>query len=112
MKRYRHIYKTMIILLIIMLLTSTVAFAWPAKKRWITPYGDYCPMASIYGMHQHNISVNEAKHAISEYYSKKGYSIIVVDIKGRFMKINVMDGKKVIDTIIFDRRTGRIRSIY
>ncbi|NOX19843.1 MAG: hypothetical protein GXO99_01070 [Nitrospirae bacterium] len=111
MKRFRNLTITAIIITILLFGVTVVAFAWPSK-RWVTPYGDYCPMASIYGMQKHNISVNEAKHALSQYYSKKGYSIIVVDIKGRFMKINVMDGKRVIDTIIFDRHTGRIRSIY
>ncbi len=32
--------------------------------------------------------------------------------KGRFIKARIMDNGKVVDVIIFDRRTGRIRSIY
>ncbi|NOY65547.1 MAG: hypothetical protein GXO97_09200 [Nitrospirae bacterium] len=81
-------------------------------SRAVTPYGDFCPMASKYGMHRHNISIEEAKAALSEYYKEKGLNIWIVEIRGRFIKLNVTDGKKIVDTVIFDRHTGRLRSIY
>ncbi len=93
------------------IITVAPAFAWHEDKA-VTPYGDFCPMASKYGMHRHNISIEEAKAALSEYYKEKGLSIWIVEIKGRFIKLNVTDGKKIVDTVIFDRHTGRLRSIY
>ena len=49
---------------------------------------------------------------LAEYYHKKGYVVELILKKGRFIKAKVKDGNKVVDIIIFDRRTGRLRSIY
>ncbi len=43
---------------------------------------------------------------------KKGLKISIGKARGRFIKARVEDKGKVVDVIIFDRRTGRIRSIY
>ena len=103
--------KRALIIISLLFLTTAPSYAWHNRMA-VTPFGDYCPMASRYGMHSHNISVSDAEHALSEYYSKKGYSIKVIKVTGRFMKIDVLKGKKVVDTVIFDRHTGRLRSIY
>ncbi len=102
---------TIITVVFILILTATPLLAWHGREA-VTPYGDFCPMASKYGMHRHNISIEEAKEALSEYYKEKGLNIWIVEIRGRFIKINVTDGKKIVDTVIFDRHTGRLRSIY
>ncbi len=103
--------KRILIVITVLILTVATSYAWH-KGKAVTPFGDYCPMASRYGMHRHNISIQDAEHALSGYYSKKGYSIEIIKVSGRFMKINVLKGKVVVDTVIFDRHTGRLRSIY
>ncbi len=98
-------------------LTLLVALASPALGwhggETVTPYGDYCPMASRYGKGSGRMmSLQDAKKALFHYYHPRGYSVWIVHSRGRFLKINVIKGKKVVDTIIFDRETGRLRSIY
>ncbi|RMG74071.1 MAG: hypothetical protein D6710_02165 [Nitrospirae bacterium] len=103
--------KKTIIVIVLIISTASASFAWH-RGNSVTPFGDYCPRASRYGMHSHNISIHDAEHALSEYYREKGYSIEVIKVTDRFIKINVLKGKVVVDIVIFDRRTGRLRSIY
>jgi hypothetical protein len=55
-----------------------------------------------------------AKKAMLNYYHKKGFRVELVRKRGRFIRAKVKEKEKgkVVDVIIFDRRTGRIRSIY
>ncbi len=46
------------------------------------------------------------------YYGKKGLDVEIEKTQGRFIRARIVEGKEVVDEIIFDRRTGRIRSIY
>lgn len=57
------------------------------------------------------LSPAQTKQALEDYYSQKGLSIKIDRIRGRFIKAQILDGSKVVDIIIFDRKTGRIRSI-
>ena len=94
-----------------LLLISSYAAAEHGKSS-TTPYGDYCRKYSHYGsnkvMHDHV----HAEKALSHYYGKKGLAIKLLSRKKRFIKANVIKNNEIVDTIIFDLRTGRIRSIY
>ena len=81
-------------------------------KRAVTPYGDFCPRCSNYGMRKESVGMKEAIKAIKHYFTEKGLTI--KNIKGgrRFIKVDVYQGDKLVDRILFDKRTGRIRSIY
>ena len=81
-------------------------------NRAVTPYGDFCPRCSNYGMRKESVGMKEAIKAIEHYFIKKGLTI--KNIKGgrRFIKVDVYQGDKLVDRILFDKRTGRIRSIY
>ncbi|RMG04073.1 MAG: hypothetical protein D6726_04180 [Nitrospirae bacterium] len=101
----------LLIFLLFLGLTST-SFAWHGGKE-VTPYGDFCPMASRYGMKGERLmSLEEAKKALFHYYHPRGYNFWIVEKKNRFLKINIIKGHRVVDTIIFDRKTGRVRSIF
>jgi hypothetical protein len=82
------------------------------EKEKITPYGDYCSRMSHYGMHKSIIDLKHAEDALKHYYDEKGLDVEVVSREGRFIKVHVKDEHAVVDTIIFDRRTGRLRSVY
>ncbi len=97
---------------IIPLFLAAPALGWHGGNV-VTPYGDYCPMASRYGvMKRKMMSINEVRKVLLHYYHHRGYSVWIVKIEGRFLRINVLKGKKIVDTIIFDRQTGRLRSVY
>jgi hypothetical protein len=93
-------------LIIILTLSSAVH-----KNKHITPYGDYCSVTSHYGMHHGMLSNEQIEKALKHYFGKKGLDFKIINNKGRFVKAHVKSDDKVIDTIIFDRHSGRIRSI-
>jgi hypothetical protein len=82
------------------------------RKSPITPYGDSCKECGRYGTCDSQMKPKDARKAISDYYKKKGLDAEVKDVRGRFIKATIKDKGKTVDVIIFDRRTGRIRSIY
>lgn len=77
-----------------------------------TPYGDYCRMYSHYGRNKIMLSQEYAEKALQHYYRKKGVDIKMLNRRGRFIKAHILKDNSIIDTILFDRHTGRIRSIY
>jgi hypothetical protein len=58
------------------------------------------------------MSHDDAKKAMLDYYNKKGLAVEIEQKRGRFIRAKIKDEDKVVDVIIFDRRTGRIRSIF
>ncbi len=106
--RYAH---TVMVASIILLITVETVQAFRTGKT-ITPYGDACTRCSDYGTCKYTLSHEEAKKAMMDYYHKKGFVVELIHKRGRFIKAKVKDKKNVVDVIIFDRRTGRLRSIY
>lgn len=82
------------------------------EKKPVTPYGDYCPRFSKYGKNKAFHTQKQAEEALKDYYSSKGFTVEVVSPGGRFIKAHIKKKDSIIDIIIFDRHTGRIRSIY
>jgi hypothetical protein len=78
----------------------------------VTPYGDFCRRHSRYGMHHEQLSLERAQDSLDHYFGAKGLTVTIVGSHGRFIKALIKDRDAVVDTIIFDRMTGRIRSIY
>lgn len=93
------------------LILISSAFAWEHDKP-VTPYGDFCPRCSKYGNCKSTMSHDEAKKALIEYYHKKGLGVVLEKKRGRFIRAKIIDKDQTVDVIIFDRRSGRIRSIY
>ncbi|MBI4681525.1 MAG: hypothetical protein HY757_00240 [Nitrospirae bacterium] len=85
--------------------------AWRRGKP-VTPYGDFCPRCTQYGSCKSIMSHNDAKKAMIDYYQEKGLGVELENINGRFIRARIKEADRVIDVIIFDRRTGRVRSIY
>lgn len=103
--------KVLLIMSVILIVSFTVVYA-SSDGTPVTPYGDFCPKCGKYGTCKSQMSLKNAEEAIAEYYHEKGLKIDIEKAKGRFIKASVKDNGKVVDVIIFDRRTGRIRSIY
>lgn len=95
---------------------STVDFkkAHPYRMRNVTPYGDFCPSCSVYGVrYKHKeIGHDKAVEAIRVYFAKRGFTIGNVRGIGRFIRVDVYRKDELVDRVVFDRKTGRIRSIY
>ena len=87
-------------------------FSAQAMERGITPYGDYCPQCSNYGASRGTVTHAKAIASMGSYFHKKGLTIGNASYMGRFIKVDVYRSGSIVDRIIFDRRTGRIRSIY
>lgn len=100
------------IVAVVLILSSYSPVVAGHRGRGITPYGDFCNFCSDYGICDRPMSHEGAKKAIIDYYHKKGLNVMIEKHRGRFMKAKIMDKDNVVDVIIFDRRTGRIRSIY
>lgn len=83
-----------------------------AFDKIITPYGDYCKECTSYGVCRDVMPVKESVNAISRYYRKKGYTVGNVYHKGRFIEADIYKNGRQVDKVLFDRKTGRLRSIY
>jgi hypothetical protein len=83
------------------------------RTKMITPYGDFCPRCTFYGVGRRPVQYHEAMEALKDYFDHKGLHVGNVDMRGRFVRADIfMVNGTMVDKIIFDRRTGRIRSIY
>lgn len=103
---------TLAIIPLILALSTSIVFALPDDPKPVTPYGDHCATCGKYGICKSQMSNEDAKKAMIKYYNKKGFSINIEKTTGRFIKAKIMNNDKVVDIIIFDCRTGRIRSIF
>ncbi len=96
---------------VIMLLFS-MAVSVRAEENNVTPYGDYCRDCTIYGTCKEIISPRVAVIALSRYYGEKGYRLGAIYHKGRFIEAEIFKNGRQVDKVLFDRKTGRVRSIY
>jgi hypothetical protein len=76
------------------------------------PYGDSCQWCSEYGICREDLGPKEAESAIDRYFSMRGLAATNMRHKGRFIEADIYRNDRLIDKVIFDRKTGRIRSIY
>lgn len=103
----------LVVLTIITALTFTFLEAFSQSQEGpVTPYGGSCASCGRYGICKAMINTEDAEKAMKDYYNKKGLNIKIENKKGRFIRAIVQEKGKVVDVIIFDRNTGRIRSIY
>lgn len=78
----------------------------------VTPYGDYCRDCTIYGVSRDMVTIEESLTALDSYYGAKGYRTEIVKSRGRFIVAEIYRGRHIVDKVLFDRKTGRVRSIY
>lgn len=90
------------------LLSTTFALAGEGP---VTPYGGYCKDCAVYGACKEAIPPAEAIQSLRKYYKERGYRLGNVAHKGRFIEAEVLDNSRQVDKVLFDRKTGRLRSI-
>lgn len=84
----------------------------PDNTKAVTPYGDFCTQCSNYGMGKRQVKLKEALEALTHYFKTRGLNVKNVKGRGRFLKAEIYRKDLLVDRILFDRKTGRIRSIY
>ena len=83
-----------------------------AGDKPVTPYGDYCSDCTIYGVCREEIPPKEALHSLRKYYEERGYRLGIVLHRGRFIEAEIFRNGRLADKVLFDRKTGRVRSMY
>lgn len=96
----------------VMILFFSMTFFVRAEENNVTPYGDYCRDCTIYGTCKEVISPSVAVIALGRYYREKGYRLGAIYYKGRFIEAEIFKNNRQVDKVLFDRKTGRLRSIY
>lgn len=96
---------------VIILIFAMSFFAY-AEDNNVTPYGDYCRDCTVYGTCKEEISPHVAVIALDRYYRERGYRVGAIYHKGRFIEAVIFKKNRQVDVILFDRKTGRLRSIY
>lgn len=96
----------------VIVLTLAMPFFVYAEENNVTPYGDYCRDCTIYGTCKEIIPPSVAVIALDRYYRERGYRVGTIYHKGRFIEAEIFKNNRRVDVVLFDRKTGRLRSIY
>lgn len=99
------------LLIAVALVLAVLSAAHADDKKPAVPYGDFCD-CSHYGFCKKQLDEKEAASVIHSYFKLKGLSVGHVKGKGRFVTIEVFHHGRLVDRVVFDKRTGRLRSIY
>jgi hypothetical protein len=103
--------KVLLFTLLLPVFTVTgLAFSEEGYRR--TPYGDFCISCSTYGVGDKLVPEEESRAAIEQYYRERDLEIGAMKSRGRFIEFEIRKNGAVLDKVLFDRKTGRIRSIY
>jgi hypothetical protein len=105
-------YLSVIMIVAALIITPFTGAVAGGHGKPVTPYGDFCRRCGAYGKCKSIMSHEDAKKALIDYYHHKGLVVELEKKKGRFIRAKIRDKNKVVDVIIFDRNSGRIRSIY
>ncbi|OPY74287.1 MAG: hypothetical protein A4E64_02374 [Syntrophorhabdus sp. PtaU1.Bin058] len=109
----------LIIFLFVTLVVPVISVAQPMGRGMYQgpPYGHYCPgmQWGPYGVRKPVGTIEQAKRVIETYLSGNSRGLTVGNIteKNWYFEAEILDrDKTVIDRVIVDKRSGRIRSIY
>ncbi|MHC1697614.1 MAG: hypothetical protein AB9919_06060 [Geobacteraceae bacterium] len=106
-----------IIIVLLCLAAPTMAQADCSGSDWSghRPYGDYCdgPGRGWYGAKKGVDSAGEAKRILQDYYANENVTIGKIVKKDYYFEAEILDrNNRIVDRVIVDVRTGRIRSIF
>ncbi len=110
--------KWLVILFILMdLAAPTMGKAQCSDSGWHgrRPYGDYCygSERGWYGATRGVDSAEEATRILQDYYTDEDVTIGKIVKKENYFEAEILGrNNRIVDRVIVDRRTGRIRSIY
>ncbi len=98
--------------LVISMLILLPALFMPADYSYAkekTPYGTTC--YDQYGASGRPRTTSQAIGAVRKYFRERGYYVKLLGHNMHFLKVEVYDDEEVVDTVIVDIRSGRIRSV-
>ena len=111
--------KQILLILCALLITTSMAYAKDEqqqqqeeqKQQQVTPFGASCPSCETYGYCKKTLTYEQAEQNLEAYYDQKGLDVVIVKKSGRFLEADVYKDKKIVEKVILDRKTGRIRPI-
>jgi hypothetical protein len=108
-----------VLFLFVALMLPAVSGAQPMGRGMYrgAPYGHYCPgmQWGPYGVRKPVATAEQARQVIEVYLADNGQNLTVGNIteKNWYFEAEILNrDKAVIDRVIVDKRSGRIRSIY
>lgn len=93
------------------LMMSAASFA-AADEKPVTPYGDHSRDCTLYGTGNKLMALPDAIHGLTKYYEARGYTVGSMRYRGRFIEAEIFRSGVKVDKVLFDRISGRVRSIY
>lgn len=82
---------------------------------WGGPFGDYCRGSEWgwYGARKEIRTAQEARKLVQKYFANEDVKVGKVTDRQHFFEVDINDkNNSLIDVVIVDKRTARIRSIY
>lgn len=73
------------------------------------PYGSSC--FSSYGARGKTKSIPNAIGAVRKYFAQRGYYVKLMSHTKWFLTVDIYDNEDIIDTVIVDIRSGKMRSV-
>ncbi len=101
-----------IFIILLSVITTFYVYAENRPSESATSDGERCPMCGAYGYCKEQPTHKEAVNVLQSHYAKKGMQVVIIKQDGRFIEAEITKNKKLIDKILLDSKTGRIRSIY
>jgi hypothetical protein len=105
---YRSLMSKVIFIVLAVILFASGVYAGDG----VTPFGATCPPCDTYGYCRKQLTYIETVQNIEAYYAQKGLKVSIVRQFGRFVEAKIYRDGTVVERIIVDRRTGRIRPIH
>ncbi len=104
--------KTWTLAFILLMLFASVAYPETVIRRGVVFYGEQCPLCGEYGYCRRTPTQSEAVSILNSYYGKRGFRVIVIRRKERFLEAEIDKDGNTVDRVLLDLRTGRMRSLY
>lgn len=109
----KKIFLLILVLTELVFLIPATIYAMDGPRGKNFPYGNYCPMWGKYGARKPVRTVDEVRKILQEYFSDESLKIDKIKEKRWYFEAEIKDKTDaLIDRLIVDKRTGRIRSIY
>jgi hypothetical protein len=109
--------KRLILLLILLLGFLSPVDSWAmmhGKGRHMRPYGGYCqgPRWGWYGAQRTVTTVEETRSLLEKFLEETDLLVGEIRDEGPFFEADILEKEEIVDILIVDKRTCRIRSKY
>lgn len=100
--------KTFIVTITLGVLLFT-SLSYGEERRSVIQYGNTC--VTVFGNRPESMGLNKAISALDTFFEERGFTTKIVNHSHRFLRVNVYKDGELVDSIIMDIRTGRLRSV-